>query len=426
MLQETRGTLAQSASNVEVSTGGDEDLCSFYSTVASSTWKNHHQARYANHFDAPGDIMTGFVKNFPHVQSPRLEPEQQYESTYKSLNKLTEQSVQSADTARVITSESEHMGGFAHASSPSPIKWRDNLLRRQSPLPTQVLTTRRKRDPTEWENGGQGPADYSTSFKVSYLAPDEMEDKCNATASRRTSVHALEKKSLSSGWRENNLNRDHPWIHPGAPEEAETTYRSDVRYPGALSCNPEESPMISSGYSRSARKVVFGRNEAQQADKMSTTHLAYIKGRTSAMAGMVVEVRPGPDGKPLGSSGFCKNLSDPAAVFPQLEKLTGPDGKRLRQPPTDYLTSTGESFCHPGLRLVSKGPLTLSAAAGMPSSYARAVVPVNRLEASSAPALAQLHPTVALLRAKRDPFFYDSKTFKITQQPRPWMVPQRF
>lgn len=219
------------------------------------------------------------------------------------------------------------------------------------------------------------------------------------------------------------MNRDHPWVHPGVPgpEEAETTYRHYVRYPRSPACNPEEAPMKQSGYTQSSKKLVFGRNVPQPMERLSTTHLAYIKGRQSPMAGLVVEVRPGAEGKPLGSSGFCKNLSDPGGLFPQ---VATEERDRDGRASTDYLTSFQESFVHPASRLRPQGGL-MQAGAGHPSSYARAVKTVKGLEATSAPALSRLHPTVALLRAKRDPYFYDTATFKITQQAKPWMVPRR-
>jgi|LauGreDrversion2_3_1035106.scaffolds.fasta_scaffold169703_1 hypothetical protein len=95
-------------------------------------------------------------------------------------------------------------------------------------------------------------------------------------------------------------------------------------------------------------------------------------------------------------------------------------------------------------------------AAGLPSSYGRAVIPVNRLHSVEAPTLNQLHPSVAQvdvmtcvvhfprasvatgtllilglilcivqLRARRDPYYYDSKTFKITMETRPWGEPSK-
>ena len=71
---------------------------------------------------------------------------------------------------------------------------------------------------------------------------------------------------------------------------------------------------------------------------------------------------------------------------------------------------------------------------------------MNRLHSVEAPTLNQLHPSVAQvdfmarvvhcshpgpnlcvvqLRARRDPYYYDSKTFKITMETRPWGEPSK-
>lgn len=188
-----------------------------------------------------------------------------------------------------------------------------------------------------------GPADFSTSFGVSWTAPDQQHDRCNARSSLGTSSSsALEKASLTSGWRENNLNREHPWIHPGVPETTETTYSMTNRVPAKRGSRSEIAPMVTSGYARSARKIVFGRNMLLPEEKISTTHLNYIAGRTSPMTGMLVELNPsivsGEQG--FGDSGFCKNLPHPQEVFPRTSEQEFPLQAL-------YATSTSSTFRHP-------------------------------------------------------------------------------
>jgi hypothetical protein len=246
-------------------------------------------------------------------------------------------------TSRTMTADCTYTGSFATASCPSPIKWGDDKYKRHGFHSKPILDVRRKRDPTEWENNGVGPLDFSTSFGVSWTSPSDQEDKCNARASLSTGTSsALEKASLTSGWRENNTNREHPWIHPGVPETAETTYRLTNRVPSKRGSRSEIAPMITSGYSRSARKIVFGRNVLLPEEKISTTHLNYLAGRTSPMAGMLVELNPilAPGEQGFAQSGFCKNLPHPLEVFPRASSEELP-------PQALYATSTSSSFAHP-------------------------------------------------------------------------------
>jgi hypothetical protein len=352
-----------------------------------------------------------------------------------------------ADASRTIQSDCTHTGSFATASCPSPIKWKDEKYRRFGFPSKKLLDTRRKRDPTEWENGGSGPSDFSTSFGMSWLAPQQQEDKCNARATLSTSSSsALEKASLTSGWRENNTNREHPWIHPGVPDTTETTYRLTNRIPAKRGGRSEIAPMPTSGYARSARKIVFGRSALLPEEQMSTTHLNYLAGRTNVLSGTVVDLRPGEkveDG--FAQSGFCKNLPHPMEVFPRSSAGELP-------PEVLYSTATQSSFSHPSKFRTEKPigvdcgkdrimndatsavPLlghcltaardaphppsicsrsqcypshnvpcchsclvaaVMLSAAGLPSSYGRAVIPVNRLHSVEAPTLNQLHPSVA-------------------------------
>ena len=259
------------------------------------------------------------------------------------------------DASRTITSECTHTGSFATASCPSPIKWKDEKYRRLAFPSKPLLEKRRKRDPTEWENDGVGPTDFSTSFGMSWQAPDQQEDKCNARVTLSTSSSsALEKASLTSGWRENNTNREHPWIHPGVPESTETTYRLTNRIPAKRGGRSEIAPMSSSGYARSARKIIFGRNALLPEEQMSTTHLNYLAGRTNALSGLVVDLKPGEkveDG--FAQSGFCKNLPHPLEVFPRSSPQELP-------PQIQYATSTQVSYSHPS-KFRSENPIGVDA-----------------------------------------------------------------
>jgi hypothetical protein len=206
-----------------------------------------------------------------------------------------------------------------------------------------LLEIRRKKDPTEWENDGVGPSDFSTSFGVSWTAPDQQEDKCNARSSLSTSsTAALDRATLTSGWRENNTNREHPWIHPGVPDTTETTYRMTNRVPAKRGGRSDIAPMSTSGYARSARKIVFGNNLLLPEEKISTTHLNYMAGRTNLMSGMTFELAPntGPGQQGFSQSGFSKNLPHPQEVFPRASEEELPTRAM-------YSTSTSDSFIHP-------------------------------------------------------------------------------
>jgi hypothetical protein len=100
--------------------------------------------------------------------------------------------------------------------------------------------------------------------------------------------------------------------------------------------------MVTSGYSRSARKIVFGRNLLLPDEKISTTHLNYLAGRTNFMTGTVVELKPNVlSGDPgFAQSGFCKNLPHPMEVFPRTSE-------ELLPPQVLYSTSASSSFMHP-------------------------------------------------------------------------------
>ena len=246
-------------------------------------------------------------------------------------------------TSRTMQTDCMHTGSFATASCPSPIRWGDDKYKRHGFPSKPLLDIRRKRDPTEWENNGDGPAEFSTSFGVSWTAPDQQEDRCHARSSlSTTSSSVLEKASLTSGWRENNLNREHPWIHPGVPETTETTYRLTNRVPARRGSRCEIAPMVSSGYARSARKIVFGRNILLPEEKISTTHLNYLAGKTSPMTGMLLELNPSmiKGEHAFGDSGFCKNLPHPQEVFPRTSEMEFP-------PQALYATCTSTSFMHP-------------------------------------------------------------------------------
>lgn len=264
------------------------------------------------------------------------------------------------DISRTVQKECLQTGSFATAQCPSPIKWGDEKYRRYGFPSRPLLEIRRKKDPTEWENDGVGPSDFSTSFGVSWTAPDQQEDKCNARSSLSTSsTTALDRATLTSGWRENNTNREHPWIHPGVPDTTETTYRVTNRVPAKRGGRSDIAPMSTSGYARSARKIVFGNNLLLPEEKISTTHLNYMAGRTNLMSGMTFELAPntGPGQQGFSQSGFSKNLPHPQEVFPRASEEELPTRAM-------YSTSTSDSFIHPSrfskdkVSVVDAGQLT--------------------------------------------------------------------
>lgn len=106
------------------------------------------------------------------------------------------------------------------------------------------------------------------------------------------------------------LYTEHPWVHPGASTSIPNPYESDRSVFQAISGfnekASEEQPLTDSGYVRSSRKVLLGQSILEPHEKLSTTHLAYLQGRTAPFQGLVVEVAPRWDGNPLGVSGFCK------------------------------------------------------------------------------------------------------------------------
>eukprot|EP00802_Teleaulax_amphioxeia_P012890 Tamp_12935.p1 GENE.Tamp_12935~~Tamp_12935.p1 ORF type:complete len:382 (+),score=45.46 Tamp_12935:42-1148(+) len=349
------GFLSGAGSNVEASAGADSDPMSFYCSTSATTWRNPGMSALPRKNEGTGDTSTGFIKNFAHIQEPWEEQQERFLTTYKRVNNEREERTQTSDASRTITSECTHTGSFATASCPSPIKWKDEKYRRLAFPSKPLLEKRRKRDPTEWENDGVGPTDFSTSFGMSWQAPDQQEDKCNARVTLSTSSSsALEKASLTSGWRENNTNREHPWIHPGVPESTETTYRLTNRIPAKRGGRSEIAPMSSSGYARSARKIIFGRNALLPEEQMSTTHLNYLAGRTNALSGLVVDLKPGEkveDG--FAQSGFCKNLPHPLEVFPRSSPQELP-------PQIQYATSTQVSYSHPS-KFRSENPIGVDA-----------------------------------------------------------------
>ena len=416
------GFLSSSSSNVDVSAGGDSDLMSFYSTTAATTWKAH-----APRVQSPaqsGDTVTGFIKNFGNIQPvPDDAPLEKYTTTYSHVNSEREQLQRSKNAAvNPLTNTAQQTGGFISASCPSPIKY--SALGRPAFPSKRLLDQRRKRDPTEWEHQGAGPADYETTFGSSWTHPSLMEDKCHARASLGGSNSAvLERACLTSGWRENTILRDHPWVHPGVPPDVETTYRVTNRIPSKNAVRSEMQPMSSTAFSRSQRKIVLGRGALMPEDRMSTTHSAYLAGRTSpylAMApGSIVELNSNVSQQGLSNTGFSKNVSQPQNVFPR-----APDTDLPTQ--SFYDTTTSTAYEHPSRWASTRAGTTMvDGAAGLPSAFGRAVVPVTRLQAVGAPTLGQLHPSIAALRARRDPLYYDSKTYKITMDAKPWGVPAK-
>lgn len=174
-------------------------------------------------------------------------------------------------------------------------------------------------------------------------------------------------------------------------------------------------PTSGSGYVRASRGAgSLGTMKHDQYDRMSATHQQYLQGRIAPMQGLVVDIAPrvpGQSGPAL--SGFVKNAAKGGYVLP----LTT-SAQSDWNPHDVYNTTASKSFEHPGLRPPNQYGDTMVPASGLSSSFARSVVPVGRL--NEAPVdLNRLHPSVALLLTRRDPFNHNStcKTFKVTQQP---------
>jgi hypothetical protein len=66
---------------------------SFYSTQASTAWTHK---RIPDHYENNTEISTGFVKNFPHIQSPTNKDRENYLSVYKAVNENTMKRIRTA------------------------------------------------------------------------------------------------------------------------------------------------------------------------------------------------------------------------------------------------------------------------------------------------------------------------------------------
>jgi len=174
-------------------------------------------------------------------------------------------------------------------------------------------------------------------------------------------------------------------------------------------------PTCGSGFVRASRGAgSLGTMKHDQYDRMSTTHQQYMQGRIAPMQGLVVDIAPRIPGQPgLGQSGFVKNASKGGYVLP----LTNSSDSDWN-PKDVYNTTNSRSFEHPGLKPANHHGDTMVPASGLSSSFARAVVPVDRLNESPVD-IGRLHPSVALLLTRRDPYNHSTtgKTFKVTQQP---------
>uniref|UniRef100_A0A7S1DG42 Uncharacterized protein n=1 Tax=Hemiselmis andersenii TaxID=464988 RepID=A0A7S1DG42_HEMAN len=417
------GYLSLAPSHVVVSSGGDADIFSHWSTLYSSSWTpKKAQVPIENNTM----ISTGFVKNMTRIESPTSVDHDAFVSTYRvtHTDTLSPKRLGTA-SSRIATSDTRSLGGFATSSKTSPIKWSQ---RRGSIPPTRpLLETKKPKDPIELENMGMGPSEYSTSAAEAWLHPAEAANRKMAGSPFRLETPTSPGAGLpgpkpqtaagntSTGWRENNTLREHPWVHPGAVPHS-STYREDNK-PGALmqavsgynERSSSELPTSGSGFVRAGRKVPLGVSQLLPHERISTTHLAYMQGRTAPMQGLVVEIAPrAGTGRPLGQSGFLKNAPNSAgSVMPASQDQGNWD------PADSYRTTTGMTYEHPGLRPGTQAGDSVVPVAGLSSAYARSVVPVDNLMEPPVH-VHRLHPTVASMMAKRDPYYYNTATFKVT------------
>mmetsp|Transcript_50211 Transcript_50211/g.118816 ORF Transcript_50211/g.118816 Transcript_50211/m.118816 type:complete len:425 (+) Transcript_50211:2-1276(+) len=405
------GFLSTHGSNVGASQGADEDLLSFYSTTASTTWKAP-RLDSPHRTIAPGNTGTGYVKNFATLEPPRAASHDgdRFQSTYKRLH--TEANTVMRHNAeadpRDMTESQQAVGGFTTATCPSPIKWREESYMRQNlVLSPYLLNQRVKANPTEYENEGWGPNLYSTTFQSALPHPRSIQVRQQQDRGPPTST-SFRTETVRSGWKENDPGRPHPWEHPGTVPTS-STYRETMKMP--MEMHPvlqSKTTAARSGLSRSIKTVLLGRTKPRAVDSLSTTHLSYIQGRQSDLT--AAEVAPPRNGGQLCSTGFMQNIPHPESVIPKrrLAQLDRPD-------PADWTTSTASAHMHPRSFITNTDMYgrVLKVASGIPSSFGRAVVPLDRFEDVESLSQDQLHPTVAKVRGQRDPLFYNTRTFKI-------------
>ncbi|KAJ1468033.1 hypothetical protein T484DRAFT_1920901 [Baffinella frigidus] len=341
------------------------------------------------------------------------------------------------------------------ATCPSPIKWREESYMRQNlVLSPYLLNQRVKANPTEYENEGWGPNLYSTTFQSALPHPRSIQVRQQQDRGPPTST-SFRTETVRSGWKENDPGRPHPWEHPGTVPTS-STYRETMKMP--MEMHPvlqSKTTAARSGLSRSIKTVLLGRTKPRAVDSLSTTHLSYIQGRQSDLT--AAEVAPPRNGGQLCSTGFMQNIPHPESVIPKrrLAQLDRPDPadwttstasahmhpRSLDRPdPADWTTSTASAHMHPRSFITNTDMYgrVLKVASGIPSSFGRAVVPLDRFEDVESlsqdqlhptvakdgerlsqdhlhPTVAkdQLHPTVAKVRGQRDPLFYNTRTFKI-------------
>jgi len=419
------GYLSLAPSSVVVSGGGDADIFSHWSTLYSSSWvPKKPQVPIENNTM----ISTGFVKNTAHIESPTSVDNEAFLSTYRvtHTDALSPKRLGTTASSRIATADTRSLGGFATSSKSSPIKWQQR--RGSIPPSRSLLETKKLKDPIELENMGLGPSEYSTSTSEAYAHPLEAANRKMAGSPYRLDSPSSPAAGLanpkpqtaagntSTGWRENNTLREHPWVHPGAVPHS-STYREDNK-PGALmqavsgynERSSSELPTSGSGFVRAGRKVPLGISQLLPHERISTTHLAYMQGRTAPMQGLVVEIAPRAGaGRPLGQSGFLKNAPNSAgSVMPAVAP-----GQGTWDPADSYRTTTAMCYEHPGLRPGLQSGDSVVPVAGLSSAYARSVVPVDNLMEPPVN-MHRLHPTVASLMAKRDPYYYNTATFKVT------------
>jgi len=421
------GYLSLAPSSVVVSSGGDADIFSHWSTQASSSWTpKKAQVPIENNTM----ISTGFVKNTAHIESPKQPNPDAFATSYRLTHADTLSPMgRGTASSRITTADTRSPGGFATSSKHSPIKWQHPGRRGSIPPSRSMLETKKPKDPIELENLGLGPADYSTSSAEAWLHPADAASRklaSRASMERGTPTSPgpaglgprapTAAGNTSTGWRENNLLREHPWLHPGALPTT-STYREDNKsgvlmqaVSGYNENSSSELPTSGSGFVRSQRKVPLGISQLLPHERISTTHLSYMQGRTAPMQGLVVEIAPrAGGGRPLGQSGFLKNApSSAGSVMPITTASPG-----VWDPADSYRTSSSLCFEHPGLRPGYQTGDSVVPVAGLSSSYARSVVPVDSLMEPPVH-MHRIHPTVALLMAKRDPYYYNTATFKIT------------
>ena len=80
------GYLSIGPSNVGVSAGGDTDILSPWATSASSSWTSKKRLSV---IENNTEISTGYVKNYPRIESPTGQNKEIYKSTYRDTHETS-------------------------------------------------------------------------------------------------------------------------------------------------------------------------------------------------------------------------------------------------------------------------------------------------------------------------------------------------